>query len=170
MTSAPQPGEDWPCWRDPTHRVAARPVLGWPQCTECGAAPPYYERTQWVPADLDVPIVIPEPGSNLDAVILPGSAIVAWPELHGPDRRIWFEGWADGIPDSSTLADAWTDALRNAADRMVTDYPTSARGAYPADQMRTVGTYRITSGEISSTGDLQLENWMSYLTDRRPNV
>lgn len=88
----------------------------------------------------EVKVYIPAPGvtTSIDAE----SGIVGREHPHGRTRlglvlEVYYEGNRFGAANIVTFA----DRVYHAADRMATNYPTIARGVFPADELEQVGTF-----------------------------
>lgn len=94
---------------------------------------------------MTVLVLIPEPGTGID----PGSGVVAGtPGTPGPPTgylTVWYEGNRHGAVN----LERWADRVHNAADRMLTRYPTIAMRNLPAEQLRAIGTYDPDTGEFT---------------------
>lgn len=126
----------WTCWRDPSHEGGKNSDFGWPECKVCGAAPPYHERPNYLPADFALNVyILTEP----HYFIAPGSAIVGIEKESGV--LAYYEGWIyDQLPEVS-VRDRWEAGVMQAADRMVTRYPTTGFGFMQSPVLKKVGTY-----------------------------
>lgn len=149
------------CWRNPDHPVHENPIFKWPQCKEpnCQAAPPYHERVQYVPDDLHLPIYVPT-GMAGTTNIMPRSAAVGHPPRDGRSL-VYYEGWIHGAPTAAvTPREQWEAGLFQAADRMITRYPTTALALMNVDLMTQVGTYHPKTHTYEITDEETLTAWI----------
>ena len=149
---------DWTCWRNPNHPVVRHPIYGWPQCQHCHAAPQYYERGEWLPADLTLRLYVP----RLTALgIAPGSGVVGLPVMSDL-VNIYYEGWIHGQhrSDKWTRRGRWESGVFHAADRMVTAYPTVAHKMVRHVDVHQIGTYNPSTGAITITDETALTDWL----------
>lgn len=158
----------WTCWRDANHKVEAQAPFGWPQCTECGAGPGYHERVKFLPRDLTLTLFVPTTAN----VVAARSAVVGYPKgrttKSGSGRWIapgrtftYYEGWLYGQHAQLNARQKWEAGVKNAADRMVTQYPTSACGSFPDADLVAVGTYSPITGVIEVTDEEALNQWLT---------
>ena len=88
-------------------------------------------------------------GHRATADIVRGAAIVGQPRRVADEVKIYFEGAIYGAPQNvRTLA----DRARQAAGRMVEEYPTTAMRVVPRDALVAVGTFDLRSGRVMLTG------------------
>lgn len=88
-------------------------------------------------------------GHRATADIVRGAAIVGQPRRVADEVKIYFEGAIYGAPQNvRTLA----DRARQAAGRMVEEYPTTAMRVVPRDALVAVGTFDLRAGRIMLTG------------------
>lgn len=159
---------DFVCWRNPSHAIGVHPVLGWPECSVCRAAPPYWERGQYLPETFELGIYVPD-GTGY---IAGGSAVVGYPIERPMDETtppyyevlVYYEGWIHGACQYEGL-DArgrWEAGLLHAADRLVTAYPTAAMATLPAPRLKRVGSYDPKHKRIIEITDNEaLEAWLA---------
>lgn len=151
----------WLCWRDAKHTVN-QTMFGWPQCFECGAAPEYHERWQYVRDDFVVGIYVLEPGP-LNAIIEPRSAVVG---LHnggdGDESRteVYFEGFVHGQYADLSQRERWTQGIKSAAGRMVCRYPTIASCLPRTSAVKAVGMYQVKADAITIDDEQTLAQWL----------
>lgn len=153
------------CWRVASHSIENHPVFGWPRCAECGAAPPYHQRPQYLPDNFSLGIYLPTESTPLATMIAPGSGIVGV-EHEGGRTSIYYEGFTVMLP-SDLVGKApyqlWHAALATAASRMITAYPTIAAAAPKNREVLRVGTYWIQSAlfEIAEPYQDAVNRWMA---------
>jgi hypothetical protein len=150
--------DPWKCWRNPSHQVGSHHPFGWPQCTECGAAPQYYDRGKYLPEDFSLNVYIP---SNLNVLgLATGSAIVGRPAEDGT-IEVYYEGWVYGWSNgaASSMRDRWRAGLLQASDRMITAYPTAARANVPESALRLIGTYKPKT-DVVAVDESALATWL----------
>lgn len=88
-------------------------------------------------------------GHRATADIVRGAAIVGQPRRVADEVKIYFEGTIYGAPQNvRTLA----DRARQAAGRMVEEYPTTAMRVVPREALVAVGTFDLRAGRIVLTG------------------
>jgi hypothetical protein len=100
-------------------------------------------------------VYVPKPGSWAATLVLAGSAIVGEGEKNS---RIlcYYEGNAIG----SKELESFYDRARNAADRLVTKYPTTAMASFSAGELECVATYDVERQYLPSINDYKsLERW-----------
>lgn len=152
---------DWTCWRNPRHPVKPHPVFGWPQCQHCQAAPQYHERSQWLPADLQLAIYVPSPFARFG--VAPGAGIVGVnPPLGNDIVFVHYEGWVHGAMQYADrdARGRWEAGVYHAASRLVTAYPTIAQANVPRQQLRRIGTYNPTTDVVTVTDEAALSVWL----------
>lgn len=94
------------------------------------------------------------------AGIAPGSGVVTGGDREGTPlghMRVWFEGNLNGAVNLQR----WADRVHNAADRMLTNYPTTAVLEASGDHFRALGFYDPESG----TFDWQVPHWREALSE-----
>ena len=154
--------KDWTCWRDASHPVGKH-VLGWPQCKFCRAAPPYHERPRYIDPAWTATIYVPR-DSRL--TIRPASGVVGY-RVGDEHVSIYFEGFVhsafqyEGLPP----IERWEGAIKIAADRMATDYPTVASMMVKEEALEAIGTYSPRSGEIVVTDEAALRRWVGIASE-----
>lgn len=161
------PVQSWTCWRSRMHEgVRVHPVFGWPQCTVCGAAPSYDERTMYARAlGVSLDIVVPTGESTVPFAL--GSAAVTLPTSPSTDQRVvYYEGWVYDGAAGQDVGSAWLLGLRQAVARAVTSYPTTAVARVPERSLTVVGEYRLLpdpAGEpeiVTITNAAPLNAWL----------
>lgn len=125
------------CWRDASHKVGEHPIWGWPKCTVCDAAPPYYERRARVNLFLDIVVVTDD---RIKGMIAPGSGVVAR-QINDGRAMLSYEGFIHGGGQGLTPLERYRLGLLHAADRLVTDYPTIATLLAPLGSFEVIGLY-----------------------------
>lgn len=154
---------DWKCWRVAEHYVNET-IYGWPQCFECGAAPPYHERSEFVRDDfaLGIYVLLDHP---LKGAIAPHSGIVG---LHnggvGEDSKVelYFEGWTNGPMQYADrdVRGLWEAGVAVAANRMITRYPTVATCVAPNTALQGVGLFQVKTNTIIVDNEQALAAWL----------
>lgn len=150
----------WTCWRDASHVVGTH-EFGWPQCTQCRAAPPYHERPSFLDERLNLTVYIPT-DPLVASMVAPGSALVGLPMGDGR-VLVYYEGWIHGAAQYADL-DArgkWEGGLDHAASRMVTNYPTSALMSPKAETLTAIGTYNPVTRTVVVDDEESLEGWLA---------
>lgn len=157
----------WTCWRNPTHtEIEHHETFGWPQCMECGAAPQYFERTEYLDERLNLTLYVLKPeATHLATIVHPRSGIVGLPA--GPERTIvYIEGWRNG-PMQYGDRDArglWEAGVEHAASRMVTAYPTVACLSPRSEDLEAIGTYNPTTHHFDVENEEALATWLTTTT------
>lgn len=154
----------WSCWREPEHTVASHPDFGWPQCIDCGAAPPYHERPAYLDERLELTIYVPE--GPIRAIIAPRSGVVGLPYPKAERAAVYYEGWVNG-PAQYADRDArglWEAGIEHAASRMVCQYPTAATLAPELKMLTAIGVYRPRDNSFTITNEEALEAWLTSPT------
>lgn len=153
----------WTCWRDPSHTTKAHPRWGWPQCQDCGAAPPYHERAEYLPSEnADLVIFVPV---DDHWGIAAGSALVGYihDDEDATERRatISYEGWVHGSQyESRDARGRWEAGLLHAASRLVTGYPTSAMYSPSMSRVKAIGLYNAKTHTIILNDEEALDAWL----------
>lgn len=93
----------------------------------------------YVPAD---------PLHRMVAATVSGSAIVGRPEPGGTTVEVYFEGNTTGSSNIRTYA----DRAYHASNRMLHNFPTSAKEIVPRDALIVVGTFHVSRRRITLTG------------------
>jgi hypothetical protein len=110
--------------------------------------------------DTPTAVVYVPSGDHLATLLIAaGSGIVGRPDGSGR-TEIYFEGGIRGQVNMSSLA----DRVSHAYDRMVTEYPTTARMVMPDDALVAVGTFSPREGRIELTGpdsEARVARWLS---------
>jgi hypothetical protein len=96
----------------------------------------------------------------LEAMILPGSAIVGTPNREGL-VKIDYEGNKFG----GSYFELYAHRVRHAAGRHVANYPTVARAWVPVETLHQVGWYDVDSERIRIEDSEKLEGWIGSYTD-----
>lgn len=164
--------ESWKCWKDPAHPTRTVEALGWPACADpdCNGAPQPNERWAWVSPRLSLNLYAPPPSAHGDAdesterqwagpgSLAPGSAIVGIPD----DPQVYFEGFVHGAhgPGHENPFATWTQGVAVAANRLVTRYPTIARGNFPDARWTRVGIFVPFTGLIQVSNPTALGQWL----------
>lgn len=147
---------DFACWSDADHPTTAHPDFGWPLCARCGAAPDYPERLTFLARDVALPlfaITAPSP------VITPRSAIVGTPRPNSDGS--WPVHFEDGTENSGRGAmDQWGTGVRNAAGRLVVNYPSTTQSTLVPETALRVGTYWPESERIEVNDALAVAAWL----------
>lgn len=154
----------WVCWRDPSHLTRTRPVLGWPECSICGAKPDYHERFTLLPENLSVQVYVLTSTTRDRGGLAPASAIVSL--MPSPDDAyvtVYYEGWVHGAAQYAErdLLGRWEAGVDHAAGRLVTDYPTSAMTGLPAAALHVVGSYQPVARRLTLTDEPALARWLA---------
>lgn len=92
-------------------------------------------------------------------LIAAGSGIVGRPDGSGR-TDVYFEGGIRGQVNMSSLA----ERVSHAYDRMITEYPTTARMVLPDDALVAVGVFSPQEGRIELTGpdsEARVNRWLS---------
>jgi hypothetical protein len=130
-------------------------TTGW-QDPRAMAGVPYHERFERNRGAL-LPVYVPGGDAGW---IAPGSGIVGASPLPG-EQRCYVEGWLHGAHQYEHL-DArgrWEAAVRHAAGRALTAYPTVALGALP-DGAVQVGQYRAADDQVVVVDEQALTDWL----------
>jgi hypothetical protein len=115
-------------------------VEGYPEDELIGAVWPPFDSFDRDEQRVDAPllqVLVPKPGSAASHFIARGSGIVAIAGT-SPTVTVDYEG---NIYNAENLRD-YTQRVQHAADRLLTRYPTTARGPFPRHTFDVVGTYR----------------------------
>lgn len=99
-------------------------------------------------------ILKPKPGSYAAQQIAPDSGIVGIQELDAasPSYLVYFEGNLYNAQNLTTLE----QRIKCAADRMVKNYPTIARGLYPQEEFEVIGQVSYSFNEPGNHWWIQL--------------
>lgn len=147
----------WTCWRDP-HHTTETTKFGWPQCSQCGAAPAYHERFNAIPDTFTLNVYVPTDPRSL-AMIARHSGVVGMPG-EGDWIDTYYEGWTLGQYTDLEPRARWEHGILHATDRMVTNYPTIARAHLPHDTLTQVGTYAPKTKTLDITDPKALNTWL----------
>ena len=154
----------WTCWRDPAHTSILTHPLGWPQCAECGAAPAYHERGQYLPERFTLTVYVPVDENTYGIKERSGIVGVSTLPESGLDNVLaYYEGWANGAmqyADRDTRGQ-WEAGLLHAADRMVTAYPTISRIVLSSNCLKAIGTYNPWTREVLVEDEAALAEWLA---------
>lgn len=154
----------WTCWRDPSHPTRTHPVLGWPECSTCGAKPEYHARFALLPEHLILPVYVFAPSTRERVSIARSSGIVSLEPAPQDERvTIYYEGWVHGAAQYAQcdLRGRWEAGVDHAAGRLVTDYPTSAMASLPITALHVVGSYEPVTRRLTVTDEAALTHWLN---------
>lgn len=154
---------DWTCWRDESHTVNET-IFGWPRCLDCGAAPNYPDRWDYLRENFVLGLYLPHPEATSQG-IAEGSGIVGLPE-QGADETSWvklyYEGYIYGHRyEGSDRQGLWKAAVDQAAGRMVCAYPTIAQRIVPPGAVQLIGLYYPKTKTFEVDDNDALERWLA---------
>lgn len=153
----------WKCWRDASHPTRPNPLLGWPQCTVCSAAPPYHERPSYLPPGFHTNLYVPQDQTSALRRYVAGSAIVGITEDSEDENarvRIYYEGWIYHRPSVDPF-DSWRQGVIVAADRLITSYPTAAMAWVSPKTLTKIGTYSPAGNVFTITDPTARDEWLA---------
>lgn len=99
--------------------------------------------------------------------ILPASAIVSWLQIDAGSAdpiTVYYEGNAVRAVNIVTYG----DRVRQAADALVRDFPTSAKAPVPAAALLRVGTYDYPTRTMQLDDERALAVWLGFEDERVP--
>lgn len=99
-------------------------------------------------------VLVPKSESRAALAIDPGSGIVT-KTGETPRRIVYFEGNRFGASNLSTFE----ERVQCAAGRLYTNYPTIARGLFPASEFDTVGSLYVTDDADVVSMTMVIDNW-----------
>lgn len=76
---------------------------------------------------------------------------------------VHYEGWVHGAYQYEQLdtRGKWEAAIRHAAGRALTQYPTVARQLVPARDLTAVGSFHAATDQIEITNETEVARWLS---------